>query len=286
MLYKHSTKVAPERFIKVLLFPMPMTDILVTNDDGYKSAGFVPLIRELTKKYSVTAIVPDRGRSWIGKAITTKKKLRLKKIDYEGVDMFLLDGTPADCIQIGLYDVVDTRPKIVISGINIGLNIGSARTLSSGTIGAAIEGSIDGVRALASSLSIPIRMKDNKTDFYHPRNYHYFENAAQITTKVASIVIDKVFNGVDLFSLNIPFDATVHTPIQITTLFRTRYGRLFHRNGNSFLHQTPPITFKNIEDHSDLKAINENTISLTPMNISFATQKSMKNVEEIFTEHW
>ncbi|MBN1861009.1 MAG: 5'/3'-nucleotidase SurE [Candidatus Thermoplasmatota archaeon] len=263
-----------------------MTDILVTNDDGYKSAGFVPLIRELTKKYSVTAIVPDRGRSWIGKAITTKKKLRLKKIDYEGVDMFLLDGTPADCIQIGLYDVVDTRPKIVISGINIGLNIGSARTLSSGTIGAAIEGSIDGVRALASSLSIPIRMKDNKTDFYHPRNYHYFENAAQITTKVASIVIDKVFNGVDLFSLNIPFDATVHTPIQITTLFRTRYGRLFHRNGNSFLHQTPPITFKNIEDHSDLKAINENTISLTPMNISFATQKSMKNVEEIFTEHW
>ena len=149
-----------------------MTDILVTNDDGYKSAGFVPLVKELSKKYSVTAVVPDRGRSWIGKAITTKKELKIKKITYDGVEMFLLNGTPADCVQIGLYDIVDTRPKMVISGINIGLNIGQARTLSSGTIGAAIEGSIDGVRAIASSLSIPVNIRDNKTDFYTPKNYH------------------------------------------------------------------------------------------------------------------
>lgn len=263
-----------------------MTDILVTNDDGYKSAGFVPLIKELSKKYSVTAIAPDRGRSWIGKAITTKKKLRLKKITYEGVDMFLLDGTPADCIQIGLYDVVEKRPKIVISGINIGLNIGRARTLSSGTIGAAIEGSIDGIRAIASSLSIPLFMKENKTDFYHPKNFSLFENAAQITTKVSSIVIDKAFDGVDLFSLNIPFDATVNTPLQITTLFNTRYGRLFHRNGNTFLHQTPPIEFKDMDDHTDLRALHDKKISLTPMSISFASSHLLSRVEHIVKQHW
>lgn len=263
-----------------------MTDILVTNDDGYKSAGFVPLIRELSKHYSVAAVVPDRGRSWIGKAITTKKKLRLKKITYQGVDMFLLDGTPADCIQIGLYDLVGTRPKLVLSGINIGLNIGRARTLSSGTIGAAIEGSIDGVRAIASSLSIPLSMRDNKTDFYQPKNYHLFENAAQITTKVATIIMKKAFDGVDLFSLNIPFDATVTTPLQITTLFKTRYGRLFHRNGDSFLHQTPPIQFTNMEEKTDLKAVHDNSISLTPMNISFASNSQFQNVEQIFKDEW
>ena len=276
----------PERFINLLLFPMPMTDILVTNDDGYKSAGFVPLIKELTKKYSVTTIAPDRGRSWIGKAITTKKKLRLKKIIYEGIDMYLLDGTPADCVQIGLYDLVETRPKIVLSGINIGLNIGRARTLSSGTIGAAIEGSIDGVKAIASSLSIPLTMRENKTDFYNPKNYRYFENAAQITTKVTSIVIDNVFDGVDLFSLNIPFDATVNTSLSITTLFKARYGRLFYRTGNTFIHQTPPVEFKNMDEYSDLRAIHDNTISLTPMNISFAAQNSFNNVERIFKKEW
>jgi len=263
-----------------------MTDILVTNDDGYKSAGFVPLMKELSKTYSVTAVVPDRGRSWIGKAITTKKLLRLKKTSYEGVDMFLLDGTPADCVQIGLYDVVDTRPKLVISGINIGLNIGQARTLSSGTIGAAIEGSIDGIRSLAASLSIPTNIRDKKTDFYTSTSHHYFEHAAEITTKVASIIMKNAFTGVDLFSLNIPFDATVETPLEITTLYKTRYGRLFHKKGNKYLHQTPPVVYKNMEENTDLKALCENKISLTPMNISFTVCNSFSSVQNIFTQEW
>ncbi len=263
-----------------------MTDILVTNDDGYKSAGFVPLVKELSKHYSVTAVVPDRGRSWIGKAITTKKELKLKKTTYEGVDMFLCDGTPADCVQIGLYDVVDTRPKIVISGINIGLNIGQARTLSSGTIGAAIEGSIDGVRSLAASLSIPLKMRDTITDFYSPKSYSLFENAAKITNKVTSIIMQKAFKGVDVFSLNIPFEATVDTPLEITTLYKTRYGRLFHRKANKFLHQTPLVEFKNMDEHSDLKALHENKISLTPMNISFSAQELLNNVEPVFIKEW
>ena len=263
-----------------------MTDILITNDDGYKSAGFVPLIKELSKEFSVTAVVPDRGRSWIGKAITTKKELRLKKISYQGVDMFLLDGTPADCVQIGLYDIVDTRPKMVISGINIGLNIGQARTLSSGTIGAAIEGAIDGVRAIASSLSIPLNIRDNLTDFYHPKSYPLFENAAKITTKVTTIVMNKVFDGVDLFSLNIPFHATIDTPLEITTLFKTRYGRLFHKKGNRFLHQTPPVQYKNMAERSDLKALSENKISLTPMNIAFGTHQLSDSVEHVFNQEW
>lgn len=278
--------IAPERFINLLLFPLPMTDILVTNDDGYKSAGFVALVKELTKKYSVTAVVPDRGRSWIGKAITTKKELKLRRITYDDVDMFLLNGTPADCVQIGLYDAVDTRPKMVLSGINIGLNIGQARTLSSGTIGAAIEGSIDGVRSIATSLSIPMNIRDKKTDFYTPESNQLFENAAKITTKVTTILMDKAFVGVDLFSLNIPFHATVDTPLEITTLFRTRYGRLFHKKGSKYLHQTPPIQFKNMDEGSDLKALNENKISLTPMNISFVANHSLKNVETVFHQEW
>jgi 5'/3'-nucleotidase SurE len=166
------------------------------------------------------------------------------------------------------------------------LNIGRARTLSSGTIGAAIEGSIDGVRAIASSLSIPMKIRDNKIDFYHPKNYRFFENAAQITTKITSIIINKTFDGVDLFSLNIPFDATIDTPLAITTLFKTRYGRLFHKKGKTFIHQTPPVEFKNMEEHSDLQALHDNKISLTPMNISFAAHQSYDNVQHIFKEEW
>jgi 5'-nucleotidase len=267
-------------------FPVPMTDILVTNDDGYKSAGFVALVKELSKNYSVAAVVPDCGRSWIGKAITTKKELKIKKITYDGVEMFLLNGTPADCVQIGVYDIVPVRPKMIISGINIGLNIGKARTLSSGTIGAAIEGSIDGVRSIASSLSIPVTLRDKKTDFYTPKNNPLFENAAKITTKVTTIIMNNAFSDVDLFSLNIPFDATVSTPLEITSLFSTRYGRLFHKTGNKFVHRTPPIVYKDMEEQSDLKALSEGKISLTPMNISFSAAHLLKSVEQTFQGEW
>lgn len=263
-----------------------MTDILVTNDDGYTSAGFITLVKELSKTYTVTAVVPDRGRSWIGKAITTKKELRLKKTTHDGVEMFLLNGTPADCVQIGLYDVVPTRPRLVISGINIGLNIGQARTLSSGTIGAAIEGAIDGVRSLASSISIPLALRENKTDFYHSGSYPLFENAAKITVKVASIIMEKTFKDIDLFSLNIPFHATVDTPLEITTLFKMRYGRLFHKKGNRFLHETPPIQFKDMEAKSDLKALSQDRISLTPMSLSFGACQPLDAMEHAFKQEW
>jgi 5'-nucleotidase len=272
--------------LSTCFFPLPMTEILVTNDDGYTSAGFVTLIKELSKDYTVTAVVPDRGRSWIGKAITTKKELKIKKITYDGVEMFLLNGTPADCVQIGLYDIVTHRPKMIISGINIGLNIGQARTLSSGTIGAAIEGAIDGVRSIASSLSIPVTLRDKKTDFYTPKNNTLFENAAKITTKATRIIMNKAFSDVDLFSLNIPFEATVTTPLEITSLFSTRYGRLFHRKGNKFIHSTPPIQYKNMVEGSDLKALNEGKISLTPMNISFSAPQLITNVEQTFEKEW
>lgn len=215
-----------------------------------------------------------------------KKQLKLNKITYEGVDMFLLNGTPADCVQIGLYDVVDTRPKMILSGINIGLNIGRARTLSSGTISAAIEGAIDGVRSLAVSLSIPLSMRDKKTDFYHPSSYQYFENASQITAKIIDIILYKTLNGVDLFSLNIPFHATVNTPLEVTTLFPTKYGRLFHKTKNKFLHSTPPIEFTNMDEGTDLKAIHEEKISLTPMNISLAAQSSLKTIEQLIQKEW
>jgi len=267
-------------------FPVAMTTLLVTNDDGYQSVGFVTLVRELSKQYTVTAVVPDQGRSWIGKAITTKKELKVKKVIYDGIEMHLLNGTPADCVQIGLYDIVPVRPQMVISGINIGLNIGSARTLSSGTIGAAIEGAIDGVRSVAISLSIPVEYRDKKTDFYTPKNNKYFENAAKISTKVIGIILRKAFRDVDCFSLNIPFEATVSTPLEITTLFNTRYGRLFHKNGKRFVHRTPPIQYKNMEERTDLKTLSEGKISLTPMNISFSSAQLLQNVEQTFQEEW
>jgi 5'-nucleotidase len=264
-----------------------MPDILLTNDDGYNSAGFLPLLKELSKHFSVFSITPDTEKSWIGKAITTKKELKLTKIKKENYEIFLLDGTPADCVQVGFYNILKTKPKLVLSGINQGSNVGNARILSSGTIGAAMEASIEGVYAIASSLRIPLEIKKT-LNLFDENNYIYFENAAKITAKLTKILIDKKFdNGIDLFSINIPFDATLDSGIAVTKPFKDPYGQLFYLKENgSIFHKTPRLEFKNLKEGTDLKALSEGKISVTPISLDLILKDTLKKVEQIIKNSW
>ena len=264
-----------------------MPDILLTNDDGYTSSSFYPLLNELSKHFSVFSITPDTEKSWIGKAITTKKELKLTKIKKENYEIFLLDGTPADCVQVGFYNILKTKPKLVLSGINQGSNVGSARILSSGTIGAAMEASIEGVSAIASSVRIPLEIKKT-LNLFDEKNYVYFENAAKITAKLTKILIDKKFDsGVDLFSINIPFDATLDSEIAITRPFKDPYGQLFHLKENgSVFHKTPRLEFKNLKEGTDLKALSEGKISITPISLNLVEKNSIKKISKAITDSW
>lgn len=262
-----------------------MTDILLTNDDGHKSAGFLPLLKELSKDFSVVAVTPDRERSWIGKAITTKKILKIKKVKRDGFEIFTINGTPADCIDIGLYEILDSFPKMAVSGINQGANVGHARILSSGTIGAAMEAAIEGVKALASSLRIPGEIKKT-LNLFDKKNYAVFENPAKITVKLTKILIDKEFDDVDLFSANMPFDVSLASEIEITKPFMEPYGKLFHKKDDGFGLITPSLKFENLQDGTDLKALYERRISITPISLDLFHRDSLKNVEQIIKKEW
>ena len=263
-----------------------MTDILLTNDDGYKSAGFLPLLKELSKEFSVVAVAPDKERSWIGKAVTTKKVLKLKKMKRDGFEIFTTNGTPADCVQIGLYNVLDSFPKMVVSGVNQGANVGHARILSSGTIGAAMEASIEGVMALASSLRIPRETKKT-LNLFDKKNCVVFENPANITVKLVKILIDKKFDDdVDLFSVNIPYDVSSDAEIEITKPFKEPYGKLFYEKEDGFVLSTPSLDFRNLKDGTDLKAIYEGKISFTPISLALFYDSSLKKLEQIIKKEW
>lgn len=259
-----------------------MTDILLTNDDGYESAGFYPLLKELSKEYSVVAITPDKERSWIGKAITSKDILKINKVPLHDVDIYTLNGTPADCVQIGLFNILTSSPKMVVSGINQGVNIGHARILSSGTIGAAIEASIQGAPALATSLMIPSELKKD-LDLFDEKNYSIFENAAKITAKITRKLINKTFDDIDVFSMNIPYHATIHSKLKITKPFRENYEGLFHKIDVGYMLQTPNLIFKELSDGTDLKALYEDEISLSPLTFDLSSDEAIKNLEEQIT---
>jgi len=131
--------------------------ILVCNDDGIQAAGLRALVNVLVAAgHDIYVVAPDKERSASGHSLTLHRPLRVDIMSndfFKGVKgVFAIDGTPADCVKIALNKVLEFKPDWVISGINHGPNMGSD-VLYSGTVSAAMEGSIYGIRSMALSVS-------------------------------------------------------------------------------------------------------------------------------------
>ena len=129
-----------------------MTWILVTNDDGIDAQALVPLRHALTDLAPVRVVVPDIGTLLGRQGDHPPRPLsRSTTVVREGVEMHTCTGFPADCVQLGVNTLFDEPPALVVSGINLGYNHGSAYLQSSGTVGAAMEACLVGVDGLALS---------------------------------------------------------------------------------------------------------------------------------------
>jgi 5'-nucleotidase len=138
--------------------------ILLTNDDGIYAPGLAALYRELKRLGEVTVVAPESEQSAVGHAISLITPLRVKEVSINGgVEGWAVSGTPADCVKIALAELLHQPPELVVSGINLGPNVG-INVLYSGTVSAATEASILGVRGVAFSLN----SYDKKADFATP----------------------------------------------------------------------------------------------------------------------
>ena len=97
-----------------------MTFLVLTNDDGVGSPALVPFAKALQRLGRVEVVVPDRERSWVGKAITRHDEIRVEEVERDGILMHTATGYPADCTQLGVHLLFDETPSMVVSGINIG----------------------------------------------------------------------------------------------------------------------------------------------------------------------
>ncbi len=125
-----------------------MPVILVTNDDGVSSAGIHALAAALKPLGSVTVVAPTQEASAIGHALTLRRPLR---IEDHGPGLFAVDGTPTDCVNLGVDIILKQKPDLVVSGINKGWNLGDDVTYS-GTVAGAMEGALLGIPSIAVSL--------------------------------------------------------------------------------------------------------------------------------------
>jgi len=126
--------------------------ILLTNDDGYRAPGILALYHALIPDHEVILAAPDRERSAIGHGITLNQPLRMEGVDLNGGGRgYAVSGTPADCVKLGLFDLCDQPPDLVISGINAGSNTGININYS-GTAGAAREAALNSLPSVAVSI--------------------------------------------------------------------------------------------------------------------------------------
>ena len=125
--------------------------ILVANDDGYLAPGLLALVKALRPLGRVTVIGPEQNHSGASNSLTLSRPLTVNRVSGGERDGFIyINGTPTDCVHIALTGLLDTKPDIVVSGINQGENMGED-VLYSGTVAAAIEGVMFGIPAIAFS---------------------------------------------------------------------------------------------------------------------------------------
>ncbi len=168
-----------------------MKTILITNDDGYMAEGIIILTAQLRKKYNVYVVAPDRERSAVSMSLTLNTPLRLKQIS--GKD-FITNGTPIDCVNLGLKVALSIKPDLIVSGINHGENV-SEDIFYSGTLAGAFAGHLHQINSIAVSLVLG-KVKKTVTE-------ENMKEAALIANKVIDNIIEKEFNN-RVYNLNIP----------------------------------------------------------------------------------
>ncbi|MDO5823447.1 5'/3'-nucleotidase SurE [Methanobrevibacter sp.] len=177
---------------------------LISNDDGITSSGILASKKAVENLCDTYVIAPETQQSGIGHALTLFEPLRVNKYTLrDGSPGYGVSGTPTDAVTIGLFEIMDEKPDIMISGINVGFNIGKAELTTSGTIGAAIEAATFGIPTIAISQEV---MRDD-IKFENGQVKIDFDFAGKMLNKLTKIVLKKGLpEGIDLLNVNVPAD--------------------------------------------------------------------------------
>jgi 5'-nucleotidase len=240
--------------------------ILLTNDDGIDAPGLAAFAERLSSLGEVEVVVPDRERSWVGKAITRFEPVRVERVELGGRTMHTATGYPADCVQLGVHTLFGRRPDIVVSGINVGYNHGSAYLQSSGTVGAALEGAISGVRSIAFSAgSTKGEWSTWKQWAESPDSAEMWDRLAQIATAMTAEFAKA--DGAGAVSVGLPGEATMETERRLTTVARVGYDRLFSQIGDDlYTHSFGALVDIQPDMRgTDLGAAADGAIAITPV---------------------
>ena len=240
--------------------------LLLCNDDGIDAPGLIPFARALADVGTVTVVVPDRERSWVSKAITRFDPVTVAARTVAGVNVMTCSGYPADCVQLGIHLLSPTRPDMVVTGVNIGYNHGTAYLQSSGTAGAALEAGIGGVPAIAFSTgSEVVPWKEWKAWSLTPPAGEMWERVSAVAAALAVDAYPLLQPG-DVLNVGIPDTADATTRRRITRIARAGYDRLFaEQSPGVYVHQYGGLveSADGTDGETDIEAAKDAVVSIS-----------------------
>ena len=245
--------------------------ILLTNDDGVDAPGILAMHRALAEIGRVLRVAPDRDQSGSGHALTLNHPLRIKQV---GEAAHAVDGTPTDCVNLGIFHLLDQRPDLVVSGINRGSNLG-ADILVSGTVGAALQGYLRGFPTLAVSVG----------SVQSPQ----FDGAARLLRLLASQLRRTPPEEAFFLNVNLPnLPLSGINGVQITRLGGRSYGESVREEGigetkRYRISRNKPIPGDNPEG-TDIWALKNNRISITPLQVNLTNGEQIPQLETLLAD--
>jgi 5'/3'-nucleotidase len=246
--------------------------ILLCNDDGIQAPGIHALQKAVHDLGDVSVVAPDGERSAIGHGITLTKPLHTRSWPPGGPPFgTTVSGTPADCVKLGVSVLVDPKPELILSGINLGPNAGIS-VLYSGTVSAATEGIIMGIPSIAISLDT----------FADP----LWDTAARVSRQLVEQIVSgslqltpELFWNVNV--PNVPYEEL--KGLRITRLGESRFIETYERRedpwGNPYywmrgdLHETGDM------NGTDLEALREGYVSLSPIGLDHTEHDAIASLE-------
>jgi len=242
--------------------------ILLSNDDGVLSEGLAALHDAVAVLDEVWVVAPDRDQSAVSHSLTLYRPLRIEPV---GERRFAVDGTPTDCVNLAINGLLRQRPRLVISGINRGANLGDDITYS-GTVSAAMEATLLGVPGIAVSLV--------------GRDRFDFATAATFTRQLASALLRDDLPGDTLLNVNVP-DLPAH---EIKGFALTRQGK--RRYGDAIVEKVDPrgkkyywiggdqLDFVDAEG-TDFSAVHRGLISITPLHLDLTNYAALSRLQHL-----
>ena len=245
---------------------MGRPQILVTNDDGVEAEGLQVLAEALAAIGEVTVVAPAEESSAVSHALTVRRPLQLRKV---GEAWYSVDGTPTDCVNVAVSEILGRVPDLVVSGINNGLNVGDDVTYS-GTVAGALEGVLLGAPALAVSLQRSSGSMD-------------YARAALVAGRLAESVLDLGLPRRTLLNVNVPRRS--HRGIRVTVqATRTQAFRMCGPSGtaaqSSVWIRSAELAWEP-DARSDYDTVRAGWVSVTPLHTDWTNRAALETVEAL-----